>query len=126
MTDTLLIVTVLFGLFTKHLIVDFMLQTPYQYLNKGTYGHPGGLLHSGLQGLTTLAVLGIAGAGPLSWALALADFVIHYHVDWAKVQITRRYKYDMTKDAQYWWWLGIDQYLHSLTYVAIVYIITLY
>ena len=25
---------------TKHLICDYMLQTPFQYLNKGKYGHP--------------------------------------------------------------------------------------
>lgn len=41
-------VELLFWLFTKHFIVDFPLQAfPYQYQNKGTYGHPGGLLHSG-------------------------------------------------------------------------------
>ena len=33
-------------LMVKHALADFYLQTPYQYLNKGTYGHPGGLLHA--------------------------------------------------------------------------------
>lgn len=37
-------------LFTKHFIIDFLLQGQYQWKNKGTYGHPGGLLHSALHG----------------------------------------------------------------------------
>ena len=40
----------------KHFAVDFLLQTRYQWENKGTYLHPGGLLHAGLHGLGTLAV----------------------------------------------------------------------
>lgn len=30
----------------KHLVIDFLLQGPYQYLNKGTYGHWGGIQHA--------------------------------------------------------------------------------
>jgi hypothetical protein len=29
----------------KHAVADFYLQTAYQYLNKGKYGHPGGFIH---------------------------------------------------------------------------------
>jgi kynureninase len=35
-------------LMLKHAVADFYLQTPYQYLNKGTYGHPGGFIHAGM------------------------------------------------------------------------------
>jgi hypothetical protein len=28
-------------LMSKHAVADLYLQTPYQYLNKETYGHPG-------------------------------------------------------------------------------------
>lgn len=122
--DTNIVLLLLFGLFSKHFVLDFLLQTPYQYLNKGTYGHPGGLLHSGLQGIGTLALMYAIGLEEYAFPMAALDLVIHYHVDWAKVQITKRFKYDMTKDAQYWWWLGADQYLHALTYLLIVYIIT--
>ncbi len=42
----------------KHMVADFYLQTPYQYLNKGTYGHPGGFLHAGIHvALTPLVYL---------------------------------------------------------------------
>ncbi len=43
-------------LMVKHAVADFFLQTPYQYCNKGTYGHPGGFLHAGIHvALTPLA-----------------------------------------------------------------------
>jgi hypothetical protein len=33
-------------LMVKHAVADFYLQTPYQFLNKGKYGHPGGFIHA--------------------------------------------------------------------------------
>ena len=42
----------------KHAVADFYLQTPYQFLNKGTYGHPGGFIHAGIHtALTPLVYL---------------------------------------------------------------------
>jgi len=48
MTVELLLILLLF---TKHFVLDFPLQTKFQWSNKGTYGHPGGLLHSGFTAL---------------------------------------------------------------------------
>jgi hypothetical protein len=108
-------------LMLKHMVGDFFLQTPFQYLNKGTYGHPGGLLHAGIHvALTPSVYLVIAPASLLlAGAIALGEFVIHYHVDWAKEQITRRYGLG-PQTPGFWHALGIDQALHGLTYVAIV------
>jgi hypothetical protein len=47
----------LFLLFTKHLILDFLYQPPYQWKNKGTYGHLGGIVHAGQHALATFSVL---------------------------------------------------------------------
>lgn len=42
----------------KHFICDFPLQAfPYQYLNKGTYGHPGGLIHATIHYIGTYIIL---------------------------------------------------------------------
>lgn len=96
----------------KHFIADFPLQPPYQWMNKGKYGHPGGLLHTGIHGVFTLIILWWFNL-PL-WLTAI-DIVVHYHVDWAKMQ----FKY--TPDNKYFWWLlGVDQMLHYLTYVFII------
>ncbi|MEP7292538.1 MAG: hypothetical protein ABI835_12190, partial [Chloroflexota bacterium] len=40
------VLLVVFILELKHFVFDYPLQRPYQFLNKGTYGHPGGILSS--------------------------------------------------------------------------------
>jgi hypothetical protein len=108
-------------LLLKHMVADFFLQTPFQYLNKGTYGHPGGLLHSGIHvALTPLVYLVIAPASLLlALGLALGEFAIHYHVDWAKEQFMHRYGLG-PQTPGFWHALGVDQFLHGLTYLAII------
>ena len=106
-------------LFLKHFIVDFPLQNSYQYLNKGTYGHPGGLLHSSLHGLSTMLVVWFF--APLASVLmGVIDAVVHYHVDWAKVKLNKHFGWGPTTHEKFWWLLGLDQFLHALTYLAIV------
>ena len=112
----------LFWLFIKHFVCDFPLQAySWMYLNKGTYMHPGGLAHAGVHGIGTFAVL----MPFLGWSAAISyasiDMLVHYHIDWAKMNLTRRH--DLKPDSSEWFWilLGIDQLLHHLTYFAIIY-----
>lgn len=108
-------------LMLKHTAADFFLQTPYQYCNKGIYGHPGGLLHAGIHvALTPLVYLIIAPASLLlAAAIALGEFVLHYHIDWVKEQLTRANNWTPQRPG-FWHALGLDQLLHGLTYLAIV------
>ena len=108
------------GLFIKHLVIDFPLQGPYQYLNQGTYGHPGGLLHSGLHLLGTLVVFMIFTAWPTALILAVIDGVAHYHIDWSKVNVNKKFGWGPTTHEEFWWLLGVDQFLHLLTYWSII------
>jgi len=117
----LLILAAVSVLMVKHAAADFFLQTPYQYLNKGAYGHPGGLLHSAIHiALTPLVYIVLApGSLLIAGAIALGEFIVHYHVDWAKEQVTRRN--GLTVDCRgFWYVLGTDQLIHGLTYIAIV------
>lgn len=103
----------------KHFLFDFVFQTMYQLKNKGTYGHPGGILHAGLHVFGTLLVLLVV-LPPLSLALIvlIGEFVVHYHIDWGKEQIVRRFRW--TDGANFWRMIGLDQLMHQLTYVAIL------
>lgn len=109
----------------KHMLGDFFLQTPYQFENKGTYGHPGGLLHAGIHASLTAPVFWIlaASSGVMAIAILAGEFVTHYHIDWLKEQIVKKYAF---KVGHSWFWriLGIDQLLHGLTYVAIITLLT--
>lgn len=123
--DAVTVLWLLFALLTKHFIVDFPLQAfPYQYNNKGTYGHPGGLLHSGLHVCGTyLAVVWFVAHPGLAVWIALLDGVIHYHIDWAKMNINKKFGWGPTTHEQFWSLLGLDQYLHMLTYIGLVVIL---
>jgi hypothetical protein len=117
----LLILAAVGVLMLKHMVADFYLQTPYQYLNKGRYGHPGGLLHSAIHvALTPLVYLVLApGSLLVAGALAASEFALHYHIDWVKEQVG--HANGLTpQDRGFWCLLGTDQLLHGLTYLGIV------
>jgi len=120
-TDPILsICAVLAILQIKHFACDYTLQNSYQLLNKGTYMHPGGLLHAGLHALFTLpAFLVVAPMLALGLGIVLGEFVVHYHIDWCKEQVIRRTGWAPTQP-QFWWAIGFDQLLHQLTYIVIV------
>lgn len=111
---------IFFLLVTKHFVLDFICQGPYQYKNKGIYGHPGGILHSGLAALGTLAVLLPFFSYEVVLTLAAIEFVIHYHEDWFKVYVNNKFGLTPTNSERFWWLLGFDQWIHYLTYVGMV------
>ena len=55
----------------------------------------------------------------LAGAIALAEFAVHYHLDWLKEQVTHRNGWT-TQDRGFWFALGTDQLAHGLTYLALV------
>lgn len=115
-----MILIVLTLLTVKHFIADFLIQTKYQWSNKGTYLHPGGLLHAHVHAVATYACFSLVS---LSTAIvaALIDFVVHYHIDWAKMNINKYYGFGPNTHEEFWWLLGFDQFLHSLTYIGLLY-----
>jgi hypothetical protein len=121
----LIALSVLFTLFLiqhKHLVVDFLWQPPYEWRNKGTYGHLGGISHAGKNSLGTAACLylGMPGVsvGFALW-LGLIDFIVHYHIDWCKMNLNQRMGLCPEKPG-FWHLLGTDQHLHQITYLALV------
>ena len=104
----------------KHFVCDYILQTRYQFSNKGFYGHPGGILHAGLHGLASIPALLVFTRSPATIGVfVVAEFVVHYHTDWVKEMIDRRMKWTYA-DAQYWRIFGADQLVHQLTYLIII------
>lgn len=117
MPSSLLILLILFQI--KHVLCDFVFQTGYQVRNKGTYGHPGGLAHAGTHALGTFVVVLITGfTWPVLIVVPVAEFVVHYHLDWFKEYVLRHS--EVAAKRLFWSMLGLDQMWHQLTYVAIV------
>lgn len=114
--EAIIVLLALFGI--KHFLGDFVFQTPTMVATKGTYGAIGGIQHAGVHGLLTAMVLtALVLPSTLILQLALIDALIHYHVDWAKQQFSRKYT---TADKSFWFWFGLDQTLHYLTYIGII------
>lgn len=117
-------------LLVKHFIIDFPLQYPWQWQNKGTYGHPGGIFHSFLHAVGTFIVCiltfgaNFETAARVGFLLGLLDAVIHYHIDWAKMNINKKMGWGPTTHPEFWTLTGLDQLLHGLTYILLTYLAT--
>jgi hypothetical protein len=110
-------------LLVKHAVADFILQTDQIFRQKGNYGAAGGLWHALIHIALTAPIFVLFPDGSLALAVGLlaGEFLLHYHIDWAKEQIVRSHDWS-PRDRNFWWALGIDQLLHGLTYVAMLWI----
>ncbi len=110
----------LLALQIKHLVADYLFQTSNMFLNKGRYGHPGGIKHAGFHAALTGVVLALFGVSFTSiLGMAVAEFVVHYHIDWTKERLGKHAGLTPEK-VNFWRLHGVDQALHQGTYVAIV------
>lgn len=104
----------------KHFLCDFVAQTGYQINNKGSYGHPGGIVHAALHGIASLpAIILLTGSPLLTAGIVVSEFIVHYHVDWLKAAITRLRGLSY-EDLLYWIVFGADQFLHQATYIVML------
>lgn len=106
----------------KHWYIDFVDQSMDEVNNKGIYGRWLGIRHSLKQALGTMFCLWVVGGNDFAFYAALfglLDGVVHYHVDWAKMNWGNR---DI-QDPKFWNHLGLDQMMHQLTYIIITYLV---
>lgn len=114
-------ILLLFTLFViKHFIADFLWQSETMVKEKGTYGALGGIRHSLIHAIFTFAIVAYVVNLPMALLASVIDFVVHYHVDWAKMNISKNLT---PAHKEFWIWLGADQLLHYLTYIGIIYVI---
>lgn len=104
----------------KHMFADFFLQTPRMLLSRDDYFHLGRLQHAAVHAGLSLAVLMIVGA-PLGFAIALCTLegIVHFHIDFGKGRYSCKAGHGPA-DGGYWRAFGLDQLLHQLTYVVMI------
>lgn len=61
----------------------------------------------------------------LAAGIAASEFLLHYHIDWLREQITHRYSWT-AQDRCFWFALGTDQLVHGLTYLVIIAVLIAY
>ena len=86
-------------------------------------GAKGGIAHAGLHGVLTSLVLLVMGLPIMAGLiLGLIDFIIHYHIDFIKSNLWKSKNLKAT-DQMFWVIHGVDQMLHGLTYIFIIWIV---
>jgi hypothetical protein len=110
----------------KHFLADFCLQTPRMLSGRDIYLHWGRAEHAGLHAiLSFLALMLVGGSLVAALVLSVAEFFVHYNIDWAKGRHAATRKHSPS-DPEYWRAFGFDQLMHQLTYVVIVWMSAIY
>ena len=121
MFDSIFILLAL--LFIKHWYIDFVNQSMEEVVGKGIYGNAHGVMHSIKHGVATFLIFWLfMGDWPISIVIGVIDFALHYHIDWAKININKKYNYT-AENPKFWAWLGADQLAHQLTYIFLIWIV---
>jgi hypothetical protein len=109
-------------LFFKHFLADFCWQSDRMLRDKGHFGRLGGLQHAGLHGALTYVILMHFLSMQACVMLAVFDTVIHYIVDWSHRRITVKMPTDSNV---FWMWIGVDQFVHAVTYLLIGFVVAI-
>lgn len=107
----------------KHFFADFVFQNVWM-LQKA---RPGWdffwplTIHSGIHGLSTLAVA--LYLNPALWWLSLVDFVVHFLMD--RIKAGPRYlgRFSDVRGKAFWVCFGFDQMVHHTTHIFICWIL---
>lgn len=104
----------------KHMFADFFLQTPKMLSGRGEYFHMGRAQHAGVHIVGSVIVFLLFGA-PLTFILVIGalEWVVHFNIDFFKASYSDKKQLEPNQ-AAFWRAAGLDQCLHNLTYVAMV------
>jgi len=115
----------------KHFLVDFMWQPEFEWRNKGTLFHWGGIRHSLKHAYVTCVIL-LFWDTLVTWSYPEArielltifwvscfEFVSHYIIDYAKMNISQYKGWKCNTHPEFWYLTGLDQLLHTICYIVI-------
>jgi hypothetical protein len=109
----------------KHFIIDWCWQPEYEWKNKGTYGHPGGVRHAIKNAAGTALCFAIITASlPISLLVFVLDGLAHYHMDWVKMNLNKLLLLTPATPGFYVM-IGLDQAFHQLTYLFLIWMFLL-
>lgn len=121
--DISLKILLLFSLLqVKHLLADFYFQTLWMLTGRDQYFHLGRTAHSAIHAALSVLVFALFSTPPV-WLLILfvGEFIVHFHVDFWKAR-ENVVKGLTPEDAAFWRAMGLDQALHHLTGVVMIWV----
>lgn len=111
------------GLELKHYVADYFMQPGWMLAGKGDWRRIGGYAHAGVHaGLSAIVLLLAQTPLPTLLLLAVAEYVVHYVLDYSKIQYSRGVHVD-SEPRRFWTLHGVDQITHQLTYAAMIYVV---
>jgi len=114
-TNFLMLLMFLFTI--KHCIADIFLQTYHKHVDKSKYfgtGHR----HYAEHGACTFILLLFFTNPIMALALGFLDYVIHWHIDWAKTTFCKNFEIQRNTPT-FWRIHTLDQIAHFSTYFYI-------
>ncbi|WP_437436860.1 DUF3307 domain-containing protein [Ruegeria arenilitoris] len=104
----------------KHMFADYFLQTPKMLSGRGEYFHWGRAQHAAVHVVGSIIVFLLFGA-PWSFILIISalEWIVHFNIDFAKANYSDKKKLSPAQ-AAFWRATGLDQLMHNLTYIAMV------
>lgn len=122
--DSLKLVFILLVVFQiKHFVADFPLQNRYMLQKKRTDWSfiPPLATHCAIHALLTLAI--VCCVEPRLWWVAFVDFVVHFTMD--RIKAGPRYlgRYSDVSKPSFWISLGLDQMVHHLTHLWVIWML---
>ncbi len=104
----------------KHMFADYFLQTPRMLADRAIYIHAGRAQHAVIHAVgSAIAFLLIGAPAGFIMTLCIVEMIVHFHIDWGKARHSAASGCGPS-DARFWRAAGIDQALHQLTYVAMI------
>ena len=120
-----LVFFLIFLLFIKHIIVDFPVYSGYLCRKYPDTFNRLWVLHIILHGVGALIVFFLLGLPLLpSFMIALFDSCSHFIIDATTTYCNNRNKVDIDFYNRFYWVPELDQFLHCLTYVLMVLMMT--
>ncbi|MEP2642807.1 DUF3307 domain-containing protein [Roseobacter sp.] len=122
MSDGAILILLCFLQF-KHMLADYFFQTRFMLEGRGArYLHAGTFVHAGVHAAGSFAAFSLIGVPPrLTVPLVLAEWAVHFHIDWLKGRYTIARSLTPV-DAGFWRLSGFDQALHHLTYLGMIWV----
>jgi hypothetical protein len=116
----LLTITMLVCFQVKHFVADYLLQPGWILRGKADLRRAGGYAHAAIHAVGSLPALLFAGPGASQLAaLLVAEFAVHYAIDFSKSSLSSRSLAGPETQA-YWTLHGADQLMHQMTYAGLI------